>query len=408
MAYERRSFSATAPETTLSGDISATSGTIGVVDGTGYPTGPEPFYIILSPGTASEEQVLVQSRSGNAMTVAAGGRGADSTAAYTHTSGAIVRHGLVARDADEANRHISDDTLDNHDQYMRTDGTRHDLTARHNVGTVVPVGTPLASAPGNAASTGASGTAADAKHVHARETVAELQNLIIPAGTSWETYSSTVPYGWLLEDGAAVSRATYPALFTAIGTTYGTGDGSTTFNVPDSRGRVLVGAGTGATPTLTNRVLGSEGGEEDHALTLGELATHTHTASSGSTGAHTHTLSTTSGGQSAAHTHTEGSVHSIDGGDTGARIVITKTPPQTNYLVNGSAANLGQSVTFSSVDNHAASTGVGSVDHAHGVSGTTSSDGSHSHTVTVNNSGSGTAHNNMQPYVVATRMIKAH
>ena len=51
----------------------------------------------------------------------------------------------------------------------------------------------------------------------------------------------TVPSGWLMCDGSAVSRVTYAALFTAIGITFGRGDGSTTFNVPDFRGRVPLG-----------------------------------------------------------------------------------------------------------------------------------------------------------------------
>jgi hypothetical protein len=52
---------------------------------------------------------------------------------------------------------------------------------------------------------------------------------------------SSAPSGWLLCDGTAVSRTTYSALFAAIGTSYGAGDGSTTFNLPDLRGRVPVG-----------------------------------------------------------------------------------------------------------------------------------------------------------------------
>lgn len=65
----------------------------------------------------------------------------------------------------------------------------------------------------------------------------------IPAGTSQVNRSPTIPMGWLAEDGGAVSRTQYPALFAAIGTTYGAGDGSTTFNLPDSRGYVDAGIG---------------------------------------------------------------------------------------------------------------------------------------------------------------------
>jgi microcystin-dependent protein len=71
---------------------------------------------------------------------------------------------------------------------------------------------------------------------------------ILPAGIGPLPYAgSSVPAGWLLCNGTAVSRTTYAALFTAISTVWGTGDGSTTFNLPDMRGRGVVGAGTGIT-----------------------------------------------------------------------------------------------------------------------------------------------------------------
>jgi len=87
---------------------------------------------------------------------------------------------------------------------------------------------------------------------------------------------NAAPTGWLLCDGAAVSRTLYPALFAAIGTAFGVGDGSTTFNVPDLRGRVPIGAGTGS--GLTARTLAQQVGAETHPLTVPELPTHTHSA----------------------------------------------------------------------------------------------------------------------------------
>jgi microcystin-dependent protein len=66
-----------------------------------------------------------------------------------------------------------------------------------------------------------------------------------PAGRIEQYGGSSAPTGWLECDGSAVSRATYARLFTAVSTTWGVGDGSTTFNLPDFRGRVLVGKGTG-------------------------------------------------------------------------------------------------------------------------------------------------------------------
>lgn len=84
----------------------------------------------------------------------------------------------------------------------------------------------------------------------------------------------TAPDGWLFCDGAAVSRTTYAALFAAIASTFGDGDGSTTFNLPDIQGRVPVGVGSGT--GLTTRNLADTGGEEAHVLTVSELASHSH------------------------------------------------------------------------------------------------------------------------------------
>ena len=121
------------------------------------------------------------------------------------------------------------------------------------------------------------------------------------------TVTTTSPSGWLLANGNAVSRTTYSALFTAIGTTYGTGDGSTTFNLPSMAGRLPMGSGTGlglnasgtgvtSGTAMTARALGAWFGEETHLLTTTELASHTHanTVSGGSTGnagSHSHTPS---------------------------------------------------------------------------------------------------------------------
>lgn len=88
---------------------------------------------------------------------------------------------------------------------------------------------------------------------------------------------STPPAGWLLCDGSAVSREDYAVLYAAIGDTWGAGDGSTTFNLPDLRGRAPIGAGTGS--GLTARTLGGTVGAETHTLTAAQsgLPAHTHT-----------------------------------------------------------------------------------------------------------------------------------
>jgi len=100
-----------------------------------------------------------------------------------------------------------------------------------------------------------------------------------PSGTVAMFAAASAPSGWLLCDGSAVSRSTYADLFTAIGTTWGVGDGSTTFNVPDMRGRAPIGVGTGS--GLTSRSLAASGGAETHVLTEAEMPAHTHGPTSG-------------------------------------------------------------------------------------------------------------------------------
>jgi microcystin-dependent protein len=95
-----------------------------------------------------------------------------------------------------------------------------------------------------------------------------------PIGVIVPYTSTTAPPTWMICDGSAISRATYPALFAVCGTTFGAGDGSTTFNLPDLRGRVGVGAGQGA--SLSNRLLAAIGGEETHLLSIAEMPAHTH------------------------------------------------------------------------------------------------------------------------------------
>ncbi len=97
----------------------------------------------------------------------------------------------------------------------------------------------------------------------------------LPSGTVTSFAGNIAPIGWLLCNGDTVSRETYKCLFEIIGTTFGNGDGVTTFNLPDLRGRVSIAAGSGT--GLTNRVLGAIGGEEAHTLTLNEIPSHTHT-----------------------------------------------------------------------------------------------------------------------------------
>lgn len=123
--------------------------------------------------------------------------------------------------------------------------------------------------------------------------------IIIPVGAGMDYFGASAPDGWLFRDGSAVSRTTYSALFTAIGTTYGAGNGTTTFNLPDDRHRVTVGAGAGARDgesgsgvisggtALASLSIGQWGGSSEILLTASQsgVQEHAHATHMGATGA---------------------------------------------------------------------------------------------------------------------------
>lgn len=166
----RKDFRGAAARLTLAADIDADDPTITTTgDASGWPTGgANPFVVEIDRGVAgTAEKILIQSRSGNTLTVAGSGRGYDGTTAQSHVAGAAVEHVIDAVTIDEANAHVNDDTRDDHPQYLTTG--RHDTTTRHLAGTSLPAGVPGASAPGDTASEGASTAVSRADHRHERE-----------------------------------------------------------------------------------------------------------------------------------------------------------------------------------------------------------------------------------------------
>lgn len=129
-------------------------------------------------------------------------------------------------------------------------------------------------------------------------TLSDLKAIFSPVGTVIDYAGLTEPTGWLFCYGQAISRTTYADLFAVLSTTYGVGDGSTTFNLPDLRGRVVAGQDdmggtsanrlTGASGGVNGDTLGGSGGSETHTLTSTEMPNHLHTfgptGSSGSFG----------------------------------------------------------------------------------------------------------------------------
>jgi microcystin-dependent protein len=188
-------------------------------------------------------------------------------------------------------------------------------------------------------------------------TVANALAALVPAGTVIQSARVSAPAGYLLCEGQAVSRSTYSALFDAIGTTYGVGDGSSTFNIPNLQGKVPVGKNSGTFSTL-----GATGGAETHTLDATQIPSHNHTfsATTNTTGNHN---------------------HSIGFSDS--------TIPGWSFISNNGAYD---PVPFTSQYGGWGTNYSGN--HSHTVSGTTSS------------VGDGQAHNNLQPYIVLNYMIK--
>jgi microcystin-dependent protein len=175
----------------------------------------------------------------------------------------------------------------------------------------------------------------------------------LPVGSVISFAGSIIEEDWLVCDGSAVSRTTYPDLYATVGDTYGAGDGSTTFNLPDIRGKTIVGSGTGT--GLTARSIGDIGGEETHIVSIAEMPIHTHIQD--------------------AHTHTQNPHNHVINGYQSLLNVSAGTLPHWGWG-GGAYVNDGVGVNQNSV-------------------------------ATNQNAGEGLAHNNMPPYIVLIYAIKA-
>lgn len=211
----------------------------------------------------------------------------------------------------------------------------------------------------------------------------------VPAGMVMHFAGAAAPSGWLECDGSAVARADYADLFSAIGTTYGAGDGSTTFNLPDLRGEFLRGLDSGR-GVDADRALGSAQEEayksHSHIGSSSNTGSHTHTASVtvNSNGAHTHTVSGTAA-SAGAHTHTLRNYLSEWGSISDAIARIEHHPARGNdqSVRDSTNAVLSAGAHTHTVSGTAASNGA----HTHTGSASIASSGNHVHGITVGNSG---------------------
>lgn len=245
---------------------------------------------------------------------------------------------------------------------------------------------------------------------------------LIPVGTVVSFAGSSAPEGWLLCNGEAVSRTGYANLWATISTTYGSGDGSTTFNVPNALGRTIVGAGSGA--GLTTRSLSATGGAESVTLTGAQSGTSAHD--------HGNTIGATTGTVSADHAHNANHGHTASSGDQSAT---------HNHYLGSHSHSYKTAATATAGTNRAILTGTGSGATTGGINDETiaaagytySNNGGHTHPITVdgNNFNTGgitvnhthavtiaggvstateanatSSHENMMPFLVLNYIIK--
>lgn len=178
----------------------------------------------------------------------------------------------------------------------------------------------------------------------------------------------TIPTNWLLCDGSAIDRTTYAKLFGVIGLRYGTGNGTTTFNIPNLTFKVPVGIGTSA----PNNALGYSSGFATHQLTWNEMPQHTHDMT------HNHSVGSNgngkSGQESAVHVHTYDKFEYLGGGGQAGGTLGTDW------------------------GNHQSFTQGQHVNHDHSVD-------VNYHNGATQAAGQNIAHNNMQPYLIVNYII---
>ena len=126
----------------------------------------------------------------------------------------------------------------------------------------------------NSSSTEIFAIEADGEIQAAQGRIKDKSGYLAPVGSMMMYAGSSAPTGWLLCDGTAISRTTYSDLFSTISTTYGVGDGFDTFNTPNMGGKGPMGY---LSSNSAFDALAETGGEENHTLTVDELAAHTHT-----------------------------------------------------------------------------------------------------------------------------------
>ena len=173
----------------------------------------------------------------------------------------------------------------------------------------------------------------------------------LPAGIVMAWSGGAAPLGWLLCYGQAVSRTTYAGLFASIGTQYGAGDGSTTFGIPDLRGRVIAGVddmGGSAAGRLTSggsgingTIRGAAGGAQSIALSEDQMPSHRHFGTTDSGTPHAHSGTADEGFFSSGLSGSSSQPLYRSGGGTPLTVSISAESAHTHTFATGFAGGSG-------------------------------------------------------------------
>ena len=353
MAKTRRAYTGASVSSTTSSTIAASGTTSFTVSAaTNWPYGSDPFYVVLSPGTASEEKVLVTRTNTGDTTINIASdavRGQDGTSAVSHDSGATVYPVFTAVDADEANELAamweSKGDLVSHgastfarlavgsdDTVLIADSSAGSGLAWGQVGSANIAADAVTNAKIAANAVDTAELAAGA--VTETELDSAVVSKLLPAGTIAATIKSSADTGWLLLDGSTVTGAqsTYPALWAVAPTAWKSGSNLV---LPSMANKMLFGQSTTA--------LGASGGANSKTIAQANLPTHQHTINHG----HAHTIAADQSG----HTHTI----SVTVNDNGTDLVTRLTSYTGNFIAPYDGNNNGYADGLDGTGNYSAS-----------------------------------------------------